>query len=299
MDREEAENKIHHYCHLWTLYAENSVKLKRKSELLQESTVAACKVYVLYISAILRKEDEAMKIFAIENELRLIKNRGYFPVPQFTPQDNKIKTTRDKDKALEAVDKEVIAMLNTVKQSEEKYVREQEQARVRDKQLRSARQTNRSDFNYPTLVNSTQIRNANTRSDQPGVHFNTKTVHHVYSTTSDGDDQYEPPINDSILQGSAPAGQFATNTTRATGCNDPWRHNTVTHTNTDTTSHRMSTRPTSHNGLQTNNPTKTNQHNGLHPNNLTNFSDTRNGPTCLRCREQGHMRLECRERVLQ
>ena len=44
------------------------------------------------------------KIFAIENELRLIKNRGYFPVPQITPQDNKIETYWDKNKILEAVD---------------------------------------------------------------------------------------------------------------------------------------------------------------------------------------------------
>ena len=33
MDREEAEHKILQFCQLWTLYAENSVKLKRKSEL--------------------------------------------------------------------------------------------------------------------------------------------------------------------------------------------------------------------------------------------------------------------------
>ena len=44
MDREEAEYKICQYCHLWILYAENSVKLNRKSELSQESTVTACKV---------------------------------------------------------------------------------------------------------------------------------------------------------------------------------------------------------------------------------------------------------------
>ena len=33
-----------------------------------------------------------MKIFAIEKELRTIKNRGYFPVPHITPLDSKIKT---------------------------------------------------------------------------------------------------------------------------------------------------------------------------------------------------------------
>ena len=218
------------------------------------------------------------KIFAIENELRLIKNRGYFPVPQITPQDNKIETYWDKNKILEAVDEEVTAMLNTVKHSEE-------QVRVRDKQLRSARQTNRSDVNYLTLVNSTPIRNDNTRPDQPGVHFNTNPIRHIYSATTDGDDQYEPPINDSIIQGagSAPTDQFATNAIGVTDRNDQWRRNTSTNTATNTASLRMTTRPTGRNGLCNNNS--------------PNSSDTRNGPTCFRCGEQGHMRLECRERV--
>ena len=92
MDREEAECKIRQFCQLWTLYAENSVELKRKSELSQENAVAACKVYVPYISDIIRQLDELMKIFAIERELRSIKNRGYFPVPQITPQESKIES---------------------------------------------------------------------------------------------------------------------------------------------------------------------------------------------------------------
>ena len=45
-----------------------------------------------------------MEIFAIEKELRLIKNRGHFPVLQITPQDSKIETACDKDKTLETVD---------------------------------------------------------------------------------------------------------------------------------------------------------------------------------------------------
>ena len=226
-----------------------------------------------------------MKIFAIEKELRVIKNRGYFPVPQITPQDNKVETTQDKDKILEAVDEEVTAMLNAVKHSEENYVKEQEQVRVRDEQLRSTRQTNRSDFNYLTLANSTPIRNDNARSHQPGVHFNTNLICHVYSAMTDGDDQNEPPVNDSIIQGagSAPTDQFATNEIGVTGRNDPWRCNNGTNTAANTASHRTSTRSTSHNGLCNNN--------------LPNSSDTRNSPTCFRCREQGHMRLECRERV--
>ena len=45
----------------------------------------------------------------------------------------------------------------------------------------------------------------------------------------------------------------------------------------------QSTRPTGHNGLQNDNSPSP--------------PDLRNGPTCFRCGEQGHMRAECRERV--
>ena len=174
-------------------------------------------------------------------------------------------------------------MLNAVKQSEENYAREQEQVRARDRQLRSVRQTDRSDFNYLTLANSTPIRNDNARSDQLVVHFNTNPVHHVYPTTSDSDNQYEPPVNDSIIQGatSAPTDQFATNATSVTGRNDLWRCNDFPSTTTNTIPRRTTTRPTGHNGP--------------HNNSSPNSSDTKNGPTCFRCREQGHMRAEYRE----
>ena len=49
---EEAEYKVHQYCYLWTMYADSSVELKKKSELSQESAVAACKMYIPYISDI-------------------------------------------------------------------------------------------------------------------------------------------------------------------------------------------------------------------------------------------------------
>ena len=175
-------------------------------------------------------------------------------------------------------------MPQAVKQSEEAYIKEQEQARARDEQLRSVRQTNRSGFNCFTLANSTPIRNDNARSDPPGVHFNTNPIHHVYSTTSDGDNQYKPPVNDSIIQTAAPAptDQLATNTTSVTGCNDPWRCNNGTGTSTSTATHRTSIGPTSRNGL----------HNNISP----NSSDNRNGPICFRCGEQGHVRSVCRQR---
>ena len=163
MSQEEAEHKIYQFCQLWKMYVDNLVELRRKSELSQESTVTACRVYVPYISDIVRQLDKVMKIFAIEKELRTIKNRGYFPVPQITPQDNKIETARDKDKVLGTIDEIATTMIKTVRQSEENYLREQEQARARDEQLRSVRQTDRSGINYFTAANSTPIRNDNTR----------------------------------------------------------------------------------------------------------------------------------------
>ena len=83
--REEAECKVCQYCHLWMMYADSSVELKKKSELSQESAVAACKMYIPYISDITRQIEEVVKTFAMEKELRSIKNRGYFPVPQLAP----------------------------------------------------------------------------------------------------------------------------------------------------------------------------------------------------------------------
>ena len=85
-----------------------------------------------------------------------------------------------------------------------------------------------------------------------------------------GDDRYVPPANDSILQGASSAltGQFTTNTTKTTDRNNLWRCNNGTNTTTHMATQGRTTRPT-----------------GC------------NGPTCFKCREQGHMRLECRERV--
>ena len=286
MDLEEIECKIRQYCQLWKLYAEISVELKRKSKLSQESVVTACKVYGSYISDILRQVDEVMKLFAMEKELRIIKNRGYFPVPTITPQGTKIETTKDKIRVLEVVDTEVVEMIKAVRKSEENYEREQEEAKNRDQQLRLTRQTNRSDFNFLTMINSTPMRNSNTRADQPAVHFDTNTLCHVYPPTNPitNGDQYEPPINDSIIQGavSAPGGQFATNTIGATGRNKTWRYNNGTNMATHMNTQGRTTRPTSHNGFHDNSP---------------NSSDNRNGPTCFKCGEQGHMRMDCKERV--
>ena len=132
MPREEVEYKVRQYCHLWMMYADISVELKKKSELSQESAVAAWKMYVPYISNITQQIEEVVKIFAMEKELRSIKNRGYFPVPQLAPEECKIETIQDKEVLMRKIDEIAVEMLNAIKKSEENYKREQEQARIRD-----------------------------------------------------------------------------------------------------------------------------------------------------------------------
>ena len=179
-------------------------------------------------------------------------------------------------------------MMTAVRESKLNYEKEKAEAKSKEQQERLARQTNKPDFN-PLMVNSsTPIRNSDTgpqteanhhQHTETAVHFDPNPVCHLYPTTdlTSHNGQYKPPENDCIIQGagSAPGGQFTTNITNATGHNEPWRYNNRTNTAT----HTHMTRPASHNGSH---------------NSLPNLSDKRNGPTCFRCGEQGHMRLKCR-----
>ena len=182
------------------------------------------------MSDITRQLEEVKKIFAIEKEVRTIKNRGYFPVPHINPQEEKIETAKDKDRILERIDEIATAMIQAARQSEENFAREQEQARARDEQLRSVRQTDRSGLNFFAQANSTPVRNDNPRTDNQGVHFKTNSTCHVYSTTSDDNDLYEPPENDSIMQTATPlqAEQPTINTAKPINRNTTWRRNNNT-----------------------------------------------------------------------
>ena len=227
-----------------------------------------------------------MKLFAMERELRIIKNRGHFQVPTITPQGTNVETSRDRDKVLKAVEEEVTEIIQAVRKSEENYEREQEEAKNRDQQLGLTRQVNGSDYNFLTMVNSTPIRNGNTRTDQPAVHFDTNATCHFYPATNQitNGDWYEPPVNNSIIQGagSKPGGQFTTSTTSTTGHKEPWRYNNRANTATHTNPQGLTTRTPSCNSFHNNSP---------------NSSDNRNGPTCFKCGEQGHMSMDCREIV--
>ena len=73
-----------------------------------------------------------------------------------------------------------------------------------------------------------------------------------------------------------------TNTTGTTGHNELWRYNNGTNTATHMNSQARTNRPSNCNGFQNNSP---------------NSSENRNGPTCFKCGEQGHMRMDCKEKV--
>ena len=122
MELEEIKEKICQHCKLWKLYAETSVELKRKSKLSWQDAVTACKVYRLYISDILQQVNKVMTLLAMEKELRIIKNREYFPGYKGT----KVEKTKDINKVLEAVDKEVTKMIRAVRISELNYERKKQ-----------------------------------------------------------------------------------------------------------------------------------------------------------------------------
>ena len=88
-------------------------------------------MYVPYISNITRQIEEVVKIFAMEKELRLIKNRGYFPAPQLARKECKIETIKDKETLIKEINEVAVEMLNAIRESKENYRKEQEQARIR------------------------------------------------------------------------------------------------------------------------------------------------------------------------
>ena len=77
----------------------------------------------------------------MEKELREIKNRGYFPVPQLAPRECKIETIQDKEILIKEIDEIEVEMLTAIRESEENYKKEQSQARIREEKIK-IRKTN-------------------------------------------------------------------------------------------------------------------------------------------------------------
>ena len=245
-------------------------------------------MYRPYIRDVLQQVYEVMTLIMMEKELRNIKGRGHFPIPTITPCDTKIENSHQSRKTLKAIDKELVRILNTVKENEYTYEKEQEAAR---QQARAARSTHRTEYNFPSLNSSTPIKNTGTTENrqQPTertTHFNPNPTHHFYPPTelTGHTNQYEPPINDSIINGAGttPGVQFTTGMTNATGHNKLWRNSSTGTVPRRHTLPPCMTNPMDRNGLFSNSP---------------NSSNNRNRPTCFKCEEQGHMRHNCTNRV--
>ena len=73
-------------------------------------------MYVPYISDITCQIEEVVKIFAMEKELRLIKNRGYFLVPQLAPRECRIETIQDKETLMKEIDEVAMEMLRAIRE---------------------------------------------------------------------------------------------------------------------------------------------------------------------------------------
>ena len=147
-----------------------------------------------------------MTIFAMENELRNLKGRGHFPIPKITSHGIRIDNPYQAKKTLDAVDQELVQILKGLRESETKYEKEKEEARLRKQQARENKPVQRHKCNYLSPNSSTPIKNTDTMTGNQnhqteGVHFNPNTIQYYYNTTgtTSHTGRHEPPTNDSII----------------------------------------------------------------------------------------------------
>ena len=164
MDLVEIEEKVYQFCTLWELYVDASYELVRKSKLSPAEAAKACKIYGSYISDILQQVDAVMTIFTMENELRNLKDRGHFPIPKITPHGIRIDNPQQAKRILDAVDGELTQILKSIRESEEKYEKEKEEARLREQQARANKPVQRHEYNYASPNSSTPIKNTDIRT---------------------------------------------------------------------------------------------------------------------------------------
>ena len=184
MGLQEIEEKVDQYCKLWELFADASYELARKSKSSPTEATKACKIYEPYICDILQKVDAVMTIFAMEKELRNLKGRGHFPIPHGIRID-KPQHARKTRKTLDAVDDELMQILNIIRESERNYEKENEEARLREQQARSNRAakglSTTTSAQTPAHQSRTQTPQQATRTVRLKVSTSTPTL---YSTTT-------------------------------------------------------------------------------------------------------------------
>ena len=125
IDLEEIEQKIQQYCQLWDLYARASCELSKRSKISQEEATNACKVLGPYIRDIMQQFKIWNTIFAMERDLRAIKNRGHFPIPQGTKNEN----PQEAKRVLQVVEEEIMAITTRIRESKMAYEKGQQALR--------------------------------------------------------------------------------------------------------------------------------------------------------------------------
>ena len=129
-------------------------------------------------------------------------------MPRITPHSKKIEDSKDKDKVLDIVDTEVVEIIKAIREGKERYEKEKEEVKTKGQQIRLTGQPNMTDFNFHTMSSSTPIKNSNTVSHrtETAVHFDPNSRHLIYTVTNPIglSDWYQPPANNSIIQGADP-----------------------------------------------------------------------------------------------
>ena len=174
------------------------------SKISQDEAVRVCKLYKPDIQDSLQVA--AIAIFVMEKELRGLKGRGHFPIPNVTLDGTKIENPHHIRKFLEAADKEMVHTLTTARESERKYKEEKKEAKIREQQLRGTIVTQWPEYNFLTIKFQHPIKDRGTTRKknwhmERNIHFNPNPTHHLYSMTetTGHNSWYEPPVNDSII----------------------------------------------------------------------------------------------------
>ena len=102
----------------------------------------------------------------MEKQLRGLKGTGHFPIPTTTLHGARIETPYQINEFLERIDKEIVNIVTTVRESNRDYEKEKERARIRDQQTQASRSIHRPEYNFLTLNSSTSIKNTGTTAFQ-------------------------------------------------------------------------------------------------------------------------------------
>ena len=172
-----------------------------------------------------------MTIFAMEKELRKLKDRGHFPIPKITQHGIRIDNRQQAKKTLDAVKVELTRILKSIRESEGKYEKEKEEARLREQQARANKPAQRHRYNYLSPNSSTPIKDTDTRTGNTPSPSNSQIPTGYHQTAT------PPPL----IANTSHQGTQATTQSQATGTSNGLWFQNYQDTNQPRTSTAMQT----------------------------------------------------------